>query len=117
VLQFRSTDRGRAELAARLLRLVGVSAEVQKEGDRDVWYVKATTDMLMAGREEFREAIAEIVRKAVTNGWVDAGKAEGWLKELEEGRVLKEGWPEYLVKLAKGALEVRFSSTNPDSIE
>jgi hypothetical protein len=35
-LQFASTDRGRVELAARLLRLAGVGAEVKKEGGRDV---------------------------------------------------------------------------------
>jgi flavin-dependent dehydrogenase len=52
------------------------------------------------------------------NGWVDAGKAEGWLKELERGRVLMEGWPKYLVGLARsGALEVKYQSTDPDSIE
>ncbi len=34
-LQFASTDRSRAELAARLLRLAGVTAEVEKEGGRD----------------------------------------------------------------------------------
>jgi DUF971 family protein len=38
-LQFQSADRSRVELAARLLRLAGVSAEVKKVGDRDVWYV------------------------------------------------------------------------------
>jgi len=36
LLQFRSTDRRRVELAARLLRLAGISAEVKKEGGRDV---------------------------------------------------------------------------------
>ncbi len=35
-LQFRSTDRSRVELAARLLRLVDVGAEVRREGGRDV---------------------------------------------------------------------------------
>jgi len=37
-LKFRSTDRSRVELAARLLRLAGISAEVKKEkvGGRDV---------------------------------------------------------------------------------
>ncbi len=34
-LEFSSTNRSRAELAARLLRLAGVSAEVRKEGGRD----------------------------------------------------------------------------------
>jgi len=116
-LQFRSTDRSRVELAARLLRLVGVGAEVRKEGGRDVWRVRAYTDMLAAGREELRKALAKIVKRAVENGWVDANKAEGWLEELEEGRVLKEGWPKYNIQLTKGALVVRFSSPNPDSIE
>jgi hypothetical protein len=29
-----------------------------------MWYVIATTDMLAAGREELRKALAEIVREA-----------------------------------------------------
>jgi diphthamide synthase (EF-2-diphthine--ammonia ligase) len=96
-LQFQSTNRGRAELAARLLRLAGVSAEVKREGDRDVWQVVATTDKLAAGREELRKAIAELVRRAVKNGWVDAGKAERWLDKLRGGHTLKEEWPKYEV--------------------
>jgi len=117
-VQFRSADRSHAELAARLLKLAGINAEVRKEGGRDVWYVVATTDMLAAGREELRKALAEIVEKARGNGWVDAGKADGWLEKLERGRVLMEGWPKYKVGLAgSGALEVKFSSTNPDSIQ
>jgi len=118
MLEFASTDRSRVELAARLLRLAGVSAEVKREGGRDVWYVHAYTDRLAAGHEELRNALANIVRKAVENGWVDAGKAERWLEKLEEGRVLKEGWPRYHVGLSSsGALEVRFSSTNFGNIE
>jgi len=84
-LQFASTDRNRVELAARLLRLAGVGAEVKKEGGRDVWYVHAYTNKLAAGRNELRDALAELVRKAVARGWVDASKAEGWLKKLEKG--------------------------------
>ena len=82
-----------------------------------MWYVRATTDGLAAGHEGLRKALAEFVREAVARGWVDAGKAEGWLEKLEEGRVLKEGWPEYLVRLAKGALVVRFASTNSGNLE
>jgi hypothetical protein len=89
VLQFVSSDRSHAELAARLLKLAGVSAEVKKEGGRDVWYVIATTDKLAAGHVELRNALAEVVREAIARGWMDANKAEGWLKKLEEGRVLK----------------------------
>jgi len=118
VLQFRSTDHSRVELAARLLKLAGVSAEVKKEGDRGVWYVEATTDGLAAGRKELRDAIADIVREAAKSGWVDAGKAERWLDKLRGGLTLREGWPKYHVGLARsGALEVRYTSTNPDNIE
>jgi len=117
-LQFASTDRSRVELAAHLLRLAGVNAEVKKEGDRDVWRVRAYTDKLAAGREELRKALAEIVRKAVEKGWVDAGKAKHWLEKLERGLTLKEGWPKYLVRLDHhNSLEVRFASPNPDSIQ
>ena len=117
-LHFASTDRSRVELAARLLRLAGVRAEVKKAevGGRDVWYVYAYTDMLAAGREELRKALAEIVKTARKS--VGEEKAEGWLKKLEGGLTLMEGWPKYHVALARsGALEVRFSSTDPDSIE
>jgi PaRep2b protein. len=116
-LQFQSTDRSRAELAARLLRLAGVGAEVQRVGDRDVWQVKAYTDTIAAGREELRNAVAEIVEAARSNGWVEAGKAERWLEKLERGRMLREGWPKYHVGLAKGALEVNYQPTDPDDIQ
>jgi len=116
-LQFRSTDRSRVELAARLLRLAGVIAEVGKIRDSE-WHVVATTNKLAAGHEELRNAIANIVRKAVESGWVDAGKAEGWLEKLESGVTLMEGWPMYHMGLTRnGALVVRFSSPNPNSIE
>jgi hypothetical protein len=106
------------ELAARLLRLAGVGVEVQKEGSKDKWYVRAYTDMLAAGREELRKAIAKIVKTVRDNGWVDASKAERWLEKLERGRVLMEGWPKYSVRLTSdGALEVKFGSPNPDGIQ
>jgi hypothetical protein len=95
----------------------GVGAEVKKVDDRDMWYVEATADMLAAGHEKLRKALAEIVETARGNGWVDAGKAERWLEKLERGRVLKEGWPKYLVRLSSsGSLEVRFASISPNSI-
>ena len=89
----------------------------KKEGNKDVWRVRASIGKLVAGHKELRNAIAEIVETARNNGWVDAGKAEGWLEELKRGRVLREGWPEYEVGLVNGALVLRYRSTNPDSIE
>jgi Fe2+ transport system protein FeoA len=118
MLQFASTDRGRVELAARLLKLAGVSAEVNKvESSRDVWRVVASTDILAAGRKELRDALVELIRAAVEKGWVNADKADLWLEKLERGFTLKEGWPKYNVRLVEGALVVSFSSPNPDSIE
>jgi hypothetical protein len=115
-LEFRSTDRSRAELAARLLRLAGVSAEVRKEGGRDVWRVRAATDVLAAGRVELRKALAEVVKTARKS--VGEEKAKRWLEKLERGRMLKEDWPKYEVGLARsGALVVRYRSINPESIE
>jgi hypothetical protein len=117
LLEFQSTDRSRAELAARLLRLAGVGAELKKkeDGEKDVWRVIATTDMLAAGREELRKALAEVVKAARKS--VGEEKAKRWLKKLERGRVLMEGWPKYHVGLDKGALVVRYQSTNFGNIE
>jgi len=118
LLQFVSTDRNRVELAARLLRRAGVSAGVTKEGGKDVWYIKATTDVLAAGRKELRDAVRKVVEEALEKGWVDEKKAELWLEKLESGLTLMEGWPKYHVGLARsGALVVRFASPNPDSIQ
>jgi hypothetical protein len=117
-VEFQPTDRSRVELAARLLKLAGVDAEVKKEGGKDVWYIKATTDMLAAGRKELRDAVRKVVEEALEKGWVDEIKAELWLEKLEEGLTLMEGWPKYHVGLARsGVLVVRFASPNPDSIQ
>ncbi len=115
-LQFQSTDRGRVELAARLLKRAGVNAEVKKVGSEDVWQVRATTDKLAAGREELRKALAEFVKTARDNGWVDEKKAEHWLEKLEKGMVVWEG-KKFVVRLVEGALVVRFSSTSRESLE
>ncbi len=98
--EFQSTDRSRVELAAHLLKLAGVGVVVRKVevGGRDVWHIKAATDMLAAGREELRNALAEIVREAIARGWVDVGKAEGWLEELRRDRV-----PKGMAEVLRGA--------------
>jgi len=116
-LRFQSADRYRVELAVRLLKLAGVNAGVKKTEDSDVWYVYVYTDSLAAGRKEFRDAIIKIIEATRDNDWIDAEKAERWLEKLKKGLTLIEGWPKYEVGLAKGALMVRFNSTNPDSIE
>jgi nucleotide-binding universal stress UspA family protein len=116
-LQFQSTERSRAELAARLLRLAGVGAEVKKVGGGGVWQVRAATDVLAAGRKELREALAEIVKTARDNGWVDEKKVRRWLEKLEGGVVAWEG-KKFMVRLSgSGALVVSFRSTSRKSVE
>jgi len=85
LLQFHSADRNRAELAARLLKLTGVNAEVKRRGDGDGWYVVASTVVLAAAREELRKALTVIIKTALARGLVDAGKAERWVEKLERG--------------------------------
>ena len=116
-LRLESADRSHAELAARLLRHAGVSVEVKKRKKRKVWYVDVATDKLAAGRKELRDAVRKVVEEALKENWVDKKKAERWLKKLEGGRVLMEGWPKYKVGLTGGALDVRFASTNSGNIE
>jgi hypothetical protein len=115
-LKFLSTDRYHVELAADFLKLMNVDAEVRRMSNRGVWYVLATTDRIAAAREELREAVAEVVRAAAAAGWVEAGKAERWLRKLERGLTLKEGWPKYNV-LVGGSLVVRYQTTNPGNIK
>jgi hypothetical protein len=113
-LQFKSSDRSRVELAARLLRRAGVNAEVRKEGGRE-WCTYAYTDKLAAGSRELRDAVRKVVEEALKKGWVDEEKARRWLEKLEKG--LKEEWPEFEIRLTRSnSLMVRFTSTDHDSI-
>jgi len=95
---------------------VGVDAEVRMAGS-GAWYVVATTDILAAGREELRDAIAKVVKAAAAMGWVNREKAERWLRKLERGHTIREGRPKYSVGLIGYTLAVRYQSTNPHSIE
>jgi hypothetical protein len=113
-LVFHSTDRSRVELAVYLLKLAGVGAEVKEVGN--LKYLIATTNMLAAGREELRSAIAEVIRRAVENGWVDEKRARRWLRKLERGRTLKVGWPKYVMRQLDHTLKVIFATTNPYSV-
>jgi hypothetical protein len=116
-LKFQSKNRSRVELAARLLRLAGVDAELERDSSRDVWRVYAYTDVLASASEELRTALANIVRRAVEHGWVDEKKAEGWLEKLEGGVVAWEG-KKFMVRLSgSGALVVSFRSTSRKSVE
>jgi hypothetical protein len=72
---------------------------------------------LRLASEELRAALANIVRRAVEQGWVDEGRAMRWLEKLERGVVAWEG-KKFMVRLSgSGALEVRFRSTSRKSVE
>jgi cobalamin biosynthesis protein CobD/CbiB len=73
----------------------------------------ATTDRLAARRKELRRALAEVVTVAAESGWVDAARAKCWLRKLEEGRTLREGWPKYA---RGGALAVSLGTTSPNNV-
>ena len=90
---------------------------MKRAGGRDEWQVWATTDRLAAGRRKLRDALAEIVRKAVENGWVNKETTDRWLDKLRSGLTLREGWPKYEVGLVKGALAVRYTSISIKGIE
>jgi hypothetical protein len=98
--------------------LIGaVALLVKRKGDEDVWYVVATTNKLAAGREELRNALAEIVKTARDNGWVDEKKARRWLEKLEGGVAAWEG-KKFMVRFSgSGALVVSFRSTSRESVE
>jgi len=93
-----------------------VALLVKRKGDEDVWYVVATTNKLAAGREELRNALAEIIETARDKGWVDEKMAKCWLEKLERGVAAWEG-KKFMVRLVEGALVVRFSSTSRESLE
>jgi len=115
-LIFQSADRDSAELAARLLGCVDVDAEVKKMCG--VLRIQVYMNALASGHEELRKALAEIVREAAARGWIDAGKAGRWLKKLEKGPALREGWPKYRVRLVhNSALDVRYQSTSLGNIK
>lgn len=115
-LLYQSAERERAEVAAYLLRLMGVEAEVKRVGRR--WYVAATTDELAAGREELRDVLAGIVREAKERGYVGAETAERWLEKLEKG-VPKPpaGWPKFRIAYRSGGLSIEYATTSEEKLK
>ncbi len=101
-LQFRSTDRGRGELAARLLKVTGVNAEVKSKGDGVGWYVRASTVVLAAASEERRKDLAVIIKTALARGWTPERRSDGW----RSWRGVAWEGKKFKVRLVRGALEV-----------
>jgi hypothetical protein len=115
LLEFKSTDRGEAELKARLLSLAGVEVRVKKEGNRNVWYIQAYTDQLAEGNEELRRGLVKAVEEALRRGLIDEEKAKRWIEKFEKGASTWRGY-KFNIGLSGGALQVKFQSTNPENI-
>jgi hypothetical protein len=99
------------------LRLAGVSAEVKKGGGRDVWYVKPPPTSLRLGARSSEKPSPRSSggRRERLGGRRQGGALAG---EAGEGPRVEGGLAEVPRGAGtSGALVVRFSSTNPDSIE
>ncbi len=107
-------SRRSAEAAAKALQAAGVAAEAKRSAG-GVWRVEASIGRLAAGAQELREALAKAVRGAVEARLVPERRARRWLEALEGGRKTTRGYSLVLTK--NKALTIRFTSTNPDSIE
>jgi hypothetical protein len=103
-LSFASTDHEEVGLRANLLRLAGVETRVRKEGGRDVWYPRVTTDQLAAGGEELRRELAKAVRQAREMGLLEERKARRWIEKFEAGVSTWHGY-KFTVGLKKARCE------------
>jgi len=113
LVKYTMSRRG-AEAAAKALRAAGVTAEA-REGAGGSWRMTASVGRLAAAAAELREAVARAVREAAGAGLVPEARARRWLEALERGRTPPRGYG--LTLSRSGALMVRYTSTNPDSIE
>jgi hypothetical protein len=114
-LRFKSTDHEEVELRARLLRLAGVKVDVKKESNRNTWHIHATTDQLAEGDEELRRQLVKTVEEALRRGLIDEEKARLWIEKFNTGVSTWRGY-KFGIRLSKGALQVKFRSTNPENV-
>jgi hypothetical protein len=114
-LRFKSTDHEEVELRARLLRLAGVKVDVKKESNRNTWHIHATTDQLAEGNEELRRQLVKTVEEALRRELIDEEKARLWIEKFNTGVSTWRGY-KFGIGLSKGALQVKFRSTNPENI-
>ncbi|MCU7787858.1 PaRep2b protein [Pyrobaculum sp. 3827-6] len=120
-LRFNTTDRAEAERRAAVLRAVGVRAGVGKYYDkyhnRDVWYIKVTTNALAADsvHEAVRRAVADFLEKCREVGVLEEDTYRRLVKKFEGG-VPEWGEVRFSVKLKKdGAVEVVYKPRDPQS--
>jgi tetratricopeptide (TPR) repeat protein len=114
-LRFKSTDHEEVELRARLLRLAGVKVDVKMESNRNMWHIRATTDQLAEGNEELRRQLVKTVEEALRRGLIDEEKARLWIEKFNTGVSTWRGY-KFGIRLSKGALQVKFRSTNPENV-
>ena len=88
VLRFDTTNKGRAELALRLLKRVGVDAKVHH---KRVWHIFASLRGLAGADETFKELVIASIEAAAERGWIDAKRARRWVAKIERMRTYSVG--------------------------
>ena len=111
MLRFNTTARKRAELAAGLLRALGVNAEARKKGESE-WSVFASTDQLAAGHEKLRKTIKAVINAALRRKELALDKelAEDWLRKLERGVPTWRGRKITMALTKRNGLQVQYRS-------
>ncbi len=51
---------------------------MQSKGDGVGWYVRASIVVLTAAREEFRKALAVIIKTTLARDWTPERRRDGW---------------------------------------
>ena len=113
-LRFNTTARKRAELAAGLLRALGVNAEAREKGKSE-WSVSASTDQLAAGHEKLRKTIMAVINAALRRKELSAALnkelAEEWLRKLERGVPTWRGRKIIVALTKRNGLQVQYRSS------
>ncbi len=84
-LRFGTTNKSRAELAAQLLKKVGVDVEVYR--NKEVWHMFASLKRLADADKALKEAVVASIKTAAERGWIDAGRAQRWIAKIECTRI------------------------------
>jgi hypothetical protein len=78
-LGFDTTNKGRAELALRLLKELGVDAKVYHKKD---WHIFASLRGLAGADRTLKEAVTAAIVAAAERGWIDAKRAQRWVAKM-----------------------------------
>ena len=87
-LRFDTTNKGRAELALRLLKELGVDAKVYH---KRAWHIFASLRGLAGADRTLKEAVTAAIEAAAERGWIDAKRAQRWVAKIERMHIYSVG--------------------------